>query len=289
MTLKACDSAYAPTLAEALAAKAAGIDIWFGYIGGAGALNIWTPAEFAILQQAGLRSAGVWVPLLDLSDNPVTEAQAAVVASEARGLRGCVVLDTEASMRGNPHLVTFVDGFTQTLQQQAWSHPVYGGGDYVPAGSPAWWIEPGAPPAGQARQYGGGSEDGASVDWDQVDEAFPLAAWTAAAPVPASSTQPEGDPDMLTSRDPIDGSIVVVDPTGAVFTFAANGGPGGHYLGGLNNHPAFQAGEGEPEGAPVAVNHYSDGGPFSAYVIITRDTGGHFHQYNFPSNGSLAS
>ncbi len=92
---------------------------------------------------------------------------------------------------------------------------------------------------------------------------------------------------MLKSTDPKSGCFVLVDATGAVDTFDADGSPGGHYLGGLNNHPQWQAGGSLPEGPAVGVNHYDDAltPGVSAYVIMTRDAGGAFHRYNFPSDG----
>ncbi len=102
------------------------------------------------------------------------------------------------------------------------------------------------------------------------------------APVYASQ-----EDEMLKSIDPKNGCFVLVDATGAVDTFNADGSPGGHYLGGLNNHPQWNAGAGRPEGPAVGVNHYDDHitAGVSAYVILTRDSTGAFHPYNFPSDG----
>lgn len=81
------------------------------------------------------------------------------------------------------------------------------------------------------------------------------------------------------------------DPDGAVYAFDLHGNPGGKrptgidlYLGGLNIHPAWQAGLGKPNGAPFVFGPTPEGG----YVITTRDAGGEFHPYVFPPDGSLA-
>jgi len=81
------------------------------------------------------------------------------------------------------------------------------------------------------------------------------------------------------------------DPDGGVYAFDLHGNPGGKrptgvdlYLGGLNIHPAWQAGQGKPNGAPFIFGPTPEGG----YVITTRDVGGGFHPYVFPPDGSLA-
>ena len=71
---------------------------------------------------------------------------------------------------------------------------------------------------------------------------------------------------------------------GAVYAFKPDGSPGGRYLGGLNNHPQWQAGAGTANGPPFIFGPTPQGG----YVITTRDAGGQFHPYVFPPDGSLA-
>lgn len=103
-----------------------------------------------------------------------------------------------------------------------------------------------------------------------------------------SVPQPEGD-DMLNFTD--GNGHFRCDPDGAVYAFDLHGHPGGKrstgidlYLGGLNIHPAWQAGQGQPNGAPFIFGPTPEGG----YVITTRDAQGGFHPYVFPPDGSLA-
>jgi hypothetical protein len=114
----------------------------------------------------------------------------------------------------------------------------------------------------------------------------PGSAPTFVPPIPNS----EEEPDVFArSDDPKNGCHILVDPAGEVYAFGADGLPGGHYLGGLNNHPEFQAGGSATNGPAIGAFHYDDGNPIlSAYRIWTKDAGGQVHPYGFPSDGSLA-
>lgn len=96
--------------------------------------------------------------------------------------------------------------------------------------------------------------------------------------------------DMFSFTDPKNGCKAICDRSGAVFNFNPDGTLGGHYLGGLNSHPEWNAGDGRPNGPVVAFQPFDDGNPaLSAYVIITRDAAGAFHPYQFPSSGALGA
>lgn len=97
-------------------------------------------------------------------------------------------------------------------------------------------------------------------------------------PVPQPSTEED---DMLCFTDAT--GHYRCDPDGAVYAFTPRGAPGGRYLGGLNIHPAWQAGQGLPNGPPFIFGPTPEGG----YVITTRDAQGGFHPYVFPPDGSL--
>ncbi len=95
---------------------------------------------------------------------------------------------------------------------------------------------------------------------------------------------------MFSFTDPKNGCKALCDRSGAVFNFNPDGTLGGHYLGGLNSHPEWNAGDGRANGPVVAFEPFDDGNAvLSAYVIITRDAGGVFHPYQFPSSGALAT
>jgi hypothetical protein len=127
----------------------------------------------------------------------------------------------------------------------------------------------------RAWQYWGThTEQGVSVDRGVADDWF---------------LTREEDP-MFGFTDPKNGCKVLCDQTGAVFNFNPDGTVGGHYLGGLNNHPEWHAGGGEANGPAIAIQPWDDGNPaLSGYVIITRDLAGQFHPYQFPSSGVLAA
>ena len=98
-------------------------------------------------------------------------------------------------------------------------------------------------------------------------------------PVSQPSTEEE---DVLTFSDAT--GHYRCEPDGAVYAFDPHGKPGGRYLGGLNIHPAWQAGKGQVNGPPFMFGPTPEGG----YVITTKDAQGQFHPYVFPPDGSLA-
>jgi hypothetical protein len=101
-------------------------------------------------------------------------------------------------------------------------------------------------------------------------------------PVPQPS-QPVEEDDMLGFTN--DKGTFRCDSSGAVYTFDSHGAAvdGGRYLGGLNSHPDWHAGAGQPNGPPFAFGPTPEGG----YFITTRDAQGGFHPYVFPPDGSL--
>lgn len=62
MTYEGCDSSFSvPSPVQARAAYANGVRVWGGYIGSAGGLGLavrWSRAQFAIIQDAGMRAIG---------------------------------------------------------------------------------------------------------------------------------------------------------------------------------------------------------------------------------------
>ena len=181
--LKGCDSALGPSAATVQNAIAQGVRWWGWYLRGPGAYHAWTDAEVAVLDALEY-SLPVWVPALDLSGNPAADYAAARSQARSLGWFGPVALDTEASMRGNADLESYVNGWCAAARSAGDPEVVYGGGNYVSTAH-AWWIAPSqAPPPGECYQAGTGSINGTTVDWDYADPAFPLATRTAPAPVP---------------------------------------------------------------------------------------------------------
>ena len=117
---------------------------------------------------------------------------------------------------------------------------------------------------------------------------FDSATWSTligATPASAAPDTPE-----VAMYDPKGHCVALTKPDGSVATFNADGSPGGHYLGGLNNHPAYNAGAGKAEGPAVAITPWDDGlEAWSGYVIWTEDAAGAFHGYAFPSDGRHAA
>lgn len=68
------DSAYPPTLAEAQAAKAAGVVEWAGYIPAPRVLHAWSKADFDVLRQAGLEPVFISTGYDALADVPSARA-----------------------------------------------------------------------------------------------------------------------------------------------------------------------------------------------------------------------
>lgn len=106
----------------------------------------------------------------------------------------------------------------------------------------------------------------------------------ATVPPPPPPPPPIEETDMA-AVDPGSGGIWVTDPTGAVFCF--DGAP---YLGGLNNHPEWHAGNaGDPVVGivPWKGNGVNEGG--NGYAIATRPTGSKAPDlYRFPRSGVYA-
>ena len=190
------DSAYAPSVSQVKAALSQGIDAWAFYLAGPGALHNWSNAEVDVLRQGGMHlGLPIFVPALDLSGDPAADATAFAGAIRAAGVGPVGALDTEASMRGNPNLVSYVNGFTSQLGDEGVTPVVYGGGNYVPAGVAGWWIKPGGGtlPPGTAAQTSSGSIYGLSVDYDSADDAFPFASLHPAPPPSAPDAYTIGD------------------------------------------------------------------------------------------------
>lgn len=190
------DSAEAPTLAQVQAALSQGITAWAFYLAGPGALHNWSDAEVDVLRQGGMTlGLPIFVPALDLSGDPVADATAFAGAIRAAGVGPVGALDTEASMRGNPNLVSYVDAFLAQLRALGITPVVYAGGSYVPSGVAAWWIKPGGGtlPPGTAAQTSSGSIYGLSVDYDSADDAFPFASLHPAPPPSAPDAYTIGD------------------------------------------------------------------------------------------------
>lgn len=124
----------------------------------------------------------------------------------------------------------------------------------------------------------------AGVECDLNDVYYSDCIWWPPTQVHVQSVgQPSSEEDNVLSFTDATGHYRC-DPDGAVYAFDLHGEPGGRYLGGLNIHPSWQAGRGQPNGAPFIFGPTPEGG----YVITTRDAGGTFHPYVFPPDGSLA-
>lgn len=150
-----------------------------------------------------------------------------------------------------------------------------------------------------ARDFAGAAE--AFLAWDkaggqvlpglvarrQQERALFLSQAAAApAPIPTQPQPTEDDTMARSMTDPKNGCKALVKPDGSVYAYNPDGSSGGHYLGGLNGHPLWNAGvAGDPA---VAIEPWDDGNPaLSGYVIFTEAADG-FHPYAFPSDGSLA-
>ena len=169
------DSAFGPTSEQAQHALSLGYQWWGWYVGGPGAYHVWTDAEVAVLAAAGYHSSlPIWVPKLDLSGDPIADTHTAASRSEALGWYGAVALDTEASMRGNPRLVPYVDGWNLAMQHRYGYSVVYGGGNYVGSAHP-WWIVAGRNPTlYTCYQRGTTNIAGLDCDADVAGDSFPL-------------------------------------------------------------------------------------------------------------------
>lgn len=148
------DAAYAPTLAEAQQAHQQGFRACGFYLPGipnSDPLNVWTPAQVAVLHQAGLTPVPIAVPDPHLNGDPAVTATAAFqVATSQFGLptRLSVLYD-------GPHLVN-----TGKITGPVW----------IPAPGP----QPSTIGAGSAVQWGQTSISGWSVDTDEGTTDFPF-------------------------------------------------------------------------------------------------------------------
>lgn len=191
------DSASAPTIAQVELAMEQGNTAWAFYLAGPGAEHNWTPAQVNVLREGGMSfGLPIYVPRLDLSTNPAFDAAAFVAAMTNAGVYGVGVLDTEASMRGNKNLHSYVNGFVNELINLHVTPVVYGGGSYVPTNAYAWWIINGTPRPGVAYQWGQSSIGGVSVDHDKAGPGFPFATLSPPKPpnppLPAPTSSPRG-------------------------------------------------------------------------------------------------
>jgi len=183
------DSAYPPTPAQAAAAKSSGVTAWAFYAGGPGAFNVWSFGDMAVLRDAPIEKVlPIWVPLLDLSGDPVDDADTlAGLLRDGYEVGGAACLDTEASMRGNPRLVPYVDAWVARIRSRGHTPVIYTGGDYWPPGCAPWL--PGQPPGNcppnGAVQYNSGMLAELEVDYDLAGYAFPFARF-----IPAPSAGP---------------------------------------------------------------------------------------------------
>jgi hypothetical protein len=117
--------------------------------------------------------------------------------------------------------------------------------------------------------------------WDE-DEILGLVSWWGSTPTPVSSTE---GADMA-AFDPVSKGSWFTDSTGEVY--AVDGAP---YLGGLNNHPQWQAGGSASNGPALGVAYWEGDGTDAGglgYVIATRDSHGNVHPYNFPRSAVYA-
>lgn len=222
------DSAYAPTLAEAQAAKAMGITYWGLYLAGPSALHNWATAEIDILRQAGFEWAlPFYVPQMTRfgtigSQTPEADAENFVNEMAAASVLGMGCLDTEASMRNDPWTAPYTARFCAELRILGQADACYAGAfsfSSPPEASHPMFIWPGNPPAGQCYQWGSGTiaepslrrtirgprterdarvygGQSVSVDWEIADDAFPLASLVSnpppVPPIPSPVYAPAG-------------------------------------------------------------------------------------------------
>lgn len=183
------DSAFPPTLAQARLAVARGTKAWAFYAGGPGAFHVWSFGNMAVLREAPIEKVlPIWVPLLDLSGDPVDDADTlAGLLRDGYEVEGAACLDTEASMRGNPRLVPYVAAWAARIRSLGHTPVIYTGGDYWPEGCALW--HPGQSAStvqpDSAVQYASGMLAELEVDFDVAGYAFPFARF-----IPAPSTGP---------------------------------------------------------------------------------------------------
>ena len=148
------DAAYSPSLAEAQQAHAEGYRACGFYLPGvpnSDPLNVWTPAQVAVLRQAGLLPVPIVVPDPHLSGDPVVTANAAW--QQATGPFGLPT--TLSILYDGPHLVN-----TGKITGPVW----------IPAPGP----QPSTIGAGSAVQWGQNAIAGWSVDTNSAAADFPF-------------------------------------------------------------------------------------------------------------------
>jgi hypothetical protein len=178
--LHGLDSASVPTSEALSEAWQAGFTFWGAYVGGAAVTHTWIPADFQKLEAAKFRVMPIWVPKLDLSEDPAAQFAAAMSACVARGCSGSVVLDTEHSQSKNPKLKTFVDMWNKAAALAGWTSIVYSGAGYHDVATnwlPDWGTKE-LPSSRECIQTAGNQKKfGMTVDVDIAFDDFPFAAW----------------------------------------------------------------------------------------------------------------
>jgi glycoside hydrolase-like protein len=302
MTVRMYDGMTAPTADQAKALFDDGGRIYGGYLESPSATHPWSKADFARVGAAGFVVVPIYMAQLYTeprggSGPGARDAKDAVDQVRQLGMPSGtkIALDVEANRGTGPGVLAYATAWAETVRSIGYVPGVYGSPQMCSqGGAPFDWMwvahyvgteprSPDHPGIGHCRgrrawQWRGTHfEFGASVDRSIADD------WL------ADGVTSEEDVEMFSCTDPKSGWKVLCDRTGAVFNFNADGTPGGRYLGALNNHPDFHAGDGQANGPVVAISTWDDGNPgLSGYVIITRDAAGTFHNYNFPSDGRLA-
>jgi hypothetical protein len=295
------DGAIAPTPSQAKALFADGGRVYGGYLASQGTTHSWSPQDFATVKTAGFTVIPIYVAQLyhgpGSAQSGAQDGRSAVEQAHRLGMPPGtkIALDVEADRGAGPAVMAYAQAWAETVRQLGHVPGLYGTAQLCnQAGTRFDWIwvahyigseppsadHPGVGVCSGRRAWqwrGGHYEFGASVDRSIADDWF------------VDGASNEEEVEMFSFTDPKNGCKVLCDRAGAVFNFNADGTVGGHYLGGLNNHPDFHAGEGQANGPVVAIAPWDDGNPnLSGYVIITRDAQGRFHNYNFPSSGVLA-
>lgn len=186
------DSASAPTLAQARAARAAGYTWWGFYLPrlpNTDPLNGWTVAQMDVLRQAGIIPVPICVPAPPAPADPVQTATEYVQMARQYGL--------------NPTVAICYNG------------------EHISAAGPVWLPIPGPQPAtvgpGSAIQWGAGTPFGIDVDLNVSAPDFPAAAglvcdleynvaytagWYATFQQTVAALSPQPDPPTPDPPDP---------------------------------------------------------------------------------------
>lgn len=219
MAVQGCDSAYEPTPAQASAGRQQGLKWWAFYIAGPGALHNWSEAGTATLRVAGFLPLPVYVPAMAAglisSRAPEADVQAFVAAYRGRGIDGAGVLDTEASMRGDPYTIQYEQRFTTKMEALGQQAVTYAGGFTLqspPSAPYVWWvIDATNPPPDQAYQARQGQVAGLAVDFDYAGEGFAFAHFGYEIGHP-----PGVEVEDMFVRNPETGEICLCSASGAV-------------------------------------------------------------------------